>query len=248
MLLNSVITTPEDLKNFGSDSNDHGKPPNSNMGWFLGELLGQCMGLLSGKDWKRVRQIFNSAFTHTAAVAQIDVIERAARKYVEGLPLFADKATRNIGGKDDNKSFKLPVLKAFTKFPYFLTAAAIYGPMTETEERDLWNVTEKRLALNPYMFGGGPYRFETVAWLFDRTAVQRLRDYNREWRDYNVRMVQIRRARGEKTPIILYWGEYETGNMTLEEVSLLFVYGHWVIRVVLMKWAPVSSCILWTNC
>lgn len=222
MLLNSVITTPEDLKNFGSDSNDHGKPPNSNMGWFLGEILGQCMGLLSGKDWKRVRQIFNPAFTHTAAVAQIDVIERAARKYVEGLPLFADKTTRNIGGKDDSKSFKLPVLKAFAKFPYFLTAATIYGPMTETEERELWDVTEKRLALNPYMFGGGPYRFETVAWLFDRTAVQRLRDYNREWLDYNARMVQVRRARGEKTPIISYWREYETGNMTLGEVSLFY--------------------------
>lgn len=206
------------------------------------------MGLLSGKDWKRVRQIFNPPFTHTAAVTQIDIIERAARKYVEELPLYADKTTRNTSEKDDNHSFKLPVLKAFTKFPYFLTAAVIYGPMTETEEHDLWNVTEKRLALNPYMFGGGPYRFGLAAWLFDRAAVQRLKDYNREWRDYNVRMVQVRRASGEKTPIISYWEEYETGNMTLEEVSLSFVYGQWVPRVILIVWAPVSSYILWTNC
>ena len=218
------------------------------MGWFLGELLGQCMGLLSGKDWKRVRQIFNPPFTHTAAVNQIDMIEGAARKFVEKLPLYADETTRNTDGKDNNNSFKLPVLKAFTKFPYFLTAAAIYGPMTETEEHDLWSVTENRLALNRYMFGGGPYRFETVAWLFDRAAVQRLRDYNRQWHSYNARMVQVRRARGEKTPIISYWSEYEIGNMTLEEVSLSFVYGYWVLKVILMKWAPVSSCILWMNC
>lgn len=189
------------------------------MGWFLGELLGQCMGLLSGKDWKRVRQIFNPPFTHTAAVTQIDTIERTASKYVEGLPLLAEKNAVDISEKNDDKPFKLPVLKAFTKFPYFLTAAAIYGPMTETEERDLWDVTEKRLALNPYMFGGGPYRSETVAGWFDRNAVTRLRDYNREWREYNVRMVQVRRARGEKTPIISFWGEYEAGNMSLDEVS-----------------------------
>lgn len=227
MFLNSVITTVEDLKIFASDSSDHGKPPNSNMGWFLGELLGQCMGLLSGKDWKRVRQIFNPAFTHTAAVSRVDTVESAARKHVKDLPIFAEPNTTNTSGKDDSKSFRLPVVKAFTKFPYFLTAGAIYGPMTEMEERDLWNVTEKRLALNPYMFGGGPYRFERGAHLFDRAAVRRLRDYNKEWREYNVHMVQIRRASREKAPIISYWEEYERGNMTMEEVSLLLVKAYW---------------------
>jgi cytochrome P450 len=227
-LLDSVITTPEDLKHFSSDANDHPKAPNVNLGWFVGELLGRAMGLLYGQDWRRLRKIFDPAFTHSAAVARIDVVDRAARKYVEGLPLLAERRNpASTGEKDDKSSFSLPVLKAFTKFPYFLTASAIYGPMTQTEERDLWSVTEKRIALNQYWIGGGPYRFETGARLFDRAAVKRLREFNKEWRDYNDRMVQVRRARGERAPIITYWEEYEKGNMAMVEVSsLVFVWGH----------------------
>ena len=47
---NSVITTPEALKHFSSDADDHPETPNGNPGWFVGELLDQAMGLLYGKD------------------------------------------------------------------------------------------------------------------------------------------------------------------------------------------------------
>ena len=191
-----------------------------NLGWFVGELLGQAMGLLYGKDWKRLRRIFDPAFTRSAALARVDVVDCAARKYVEGLHLLADKPPGSAGGEDD-KSFSLPVLKAFTKFPYFLTASTIYGPMTEVEERDLWSVTEKRIALNQYWLGGGAYRFESLAKWFDPGAVQRLKEFNAEWHNYNARMVEVRRARGETAPIITYWEEYEKGNMALVEVSSL---------------------------
>ena len=194
------------------------------MGWFLGELLGQCMGLLGGQDWKRVRRIFNPPFTHTAAVNQIEVIESAARKYVEELPLTTGNSQMTSSEKT-GRSFTVPVVKTFTKFPYFLTAQSIYGPMTEKEEQMLWTVTENRLALNPYMFGGGPYRFERSAKGFDNAAVQKLREYNREWHDFNAGMMKVRRARGEKTAIVSYWEEYENGNLTLEEVSFLFDRG-----------------------
>ena len=190
-----------------------------NLGWFVGELLGQAMGLLYSKDWRRLRKIFDPAFTRSAAVARIDIVDRAARKYVEGLHLLADKSSE-IADKQDDQSFSLPVLKAFTKFPYFLTASTIYGPMTEAEERDLWSVTENRIALNQYWIGGGPYRSEWLAKWFDPGAVQRLEAFNKEWYAYNARMVQVRRARGGSAPIMTYWEECEKGNMTAVEVSL----------------------------
>ncbi|KAI0469850.1 cytochrome P450 monooxygenase GliC2 [Xylariaceae sp. FL0804] len=213
-----VITTPEDLRVFSSDANDHGKPANSNMGWFLGEMLGSCMGLLGGQDWKRLRHIFNPAFTHIAAVSRIDTIEIAARNFVEDLRPRAEESTARLADSDGKKPFKLAVVKAFTKFPYFLTAGTIYGPLSDAEERELWSVTEKRLALNPYMFGGGFYRSEKGAKWFDAPAVRRLRNFNSEWFEYHARMVERRRSRGDKPPIVSYWEEYETGNMNLKEL------------------------------
>ncbi|KAK3373150.1 cytochrome P450 monooxygenase GliC2 [Lasiosphaeria ovina] len=219
-----VITTPEDLKHFSTDASDHGKPHNMNLGWFLGEVLGKCLGLLGGNDWRRLRRIFDPAFTHSAAVARIDVVDRAARKYVAELPRMAagtSTSTSHTGGDKDAPSspFNLLAVEAFTKFPYFLTASAIYGPMTDAEERDLWRVTEKRIALAPCFLIGGPYRFALASRVFDRAAVRRMREYEREWRQYNSRMVQVRRARGDgKAPVVTYWEEYERGNMSLTEL------------------------------
>ncbi|CEJ81071.1 hypothetical protein VHEMI01221 [[Torrubiella] hemipterigena] len=208
-----VITTPKDLKHFSSDANDHPKTPNVNLGWFVGELLGQAMGLVYGQDWRRLRKIFDPAFTHSAAVTRIDIVDRAARKYVAELPLLADS-----GNTEKQMSFGLPVVKAFTKFPYFLTASAIYGPMTTEEENDLWSVTEKRVALNKYWIGGGPYRLKATAKFFDPAAVNRLHEFNKDWRAYNERMVNVRRERGETAPIITYWEETENGNMSMTEL------------------------------
>jgi hypothetical protein len=209
----SVITTPKDLKQFSSDANDHPKAPNVNLGWFVEKLLGQAMGLLYGADWKRLRKIFDPAFTHAAAVTRIVGVVSAARKYVEELPQLA------VGGpSQDQDSYTIPVQKAFTKFPYFLTAKAIYGSMTQEEEDELWRVTEKRVALNQYWVGGGIYRFETTARLRDRPAVQRLEEFICEWHEYNVHMVDVRRQRGERPPIITYWEELEAGNISVVEV------------------------------
>ncbi|MCJ1415171.1 hypothetical protein MMC32_001502 [Xylographa parallela] len=212
--MNSVITTPGDFKHFSSDASDHGKPHNMNLGWYLGEVLGRCLGFLGGDDWIRMRKIFDPTFTHSAAVARIDTVDSAARDYVEKLPQLAMSSS----GKDATQPFTLSVAEAFTKFPYFLTARAIYGPMTGTEEDDLWRITEKRIALSPYFLGGGPYRFATTARLFDRDAIRRLREYESEWRDYNTRMVQVRGARGERAPILTYWEEHKKGNMSLPEL------------------------------
>ncbi|RMZ66109.1 cytochrome P450 monooxygenase [Pyrenophora seminiperda CCB06] len=190
--------------------------PNVNLGWFVEKLLGQAMGLLYGPDWKRLRKIFDPAFTHAAAVTRIDGVVSAARQYVEELPQMALGGPRQAS--HDQASYSIPVQKAFTKFSYFLTAKTIYGPMTREEETELWQVTEKRVMLNQYWVGGGIYRFETTARLHDKLAVQRLEEFIHEWHDYNVRIVDVRRRRGESPPIITYWEELEAGNISSTEL------------------------------
>ncbi|ORY18406.1 cytochrome P450 monooxygenase GliC2 [Clohesyomyces aquaticus] len=209
-----VITTPKDFKNFSSDANDHGKPHNMNFGWYLGQVLGQCLGFHNGQSWVRMRKVFDPTFTHSAAVARIETVENAARIYVERLPRLAT----GFGEKGDADSFELSVAEAFAKFPYFLTACTIYGAMTEAEENNLWRMTNKRIALVPYFVIGGPYRFGLATRLFDHTAIRRLREFESEWTEFHHRIVQERRKQGERPPIIAYWEHYESGNINLPEL------------------------------
>ncbi|KAK3988694.1 cholesterol 24-hydroxylase [Cladorrhinum sp. PSN332] len=230
-----VITTPEDFKKFALDANDHGKPVNMNLGWYLGQLLSQCMGVLKGQDWVRLRKVFDPTFTHAAAVAQIDVIDAAARKYVQELPKYAP-TTKN---EKQSSSFSLKVTEAFSKLPYFLTARTMYGPMTEREENELWRITENRSSLSIYFLSGGPYRAKTTAHLFDSGAVRKLREYQADWEVYNTRLVQDRRARGERPPIIKYWEEVEAGNVTLTELL------HTLDELLMLNLDVITHVISW---
>lgn len=207
-----VITTPENLRAFYLDGEKHGK--HSNLGWFLDQILGRCIGFLEGDEWKQKRQIFYPPFSYDATANRIGATEGSARKFVEELPSLHPKAVQEADGK---KRVCFDIINGFRKFPLYLTASVLYGAMTDTEKADLWALAEKRLALWPYAVIGGPYRFSWGHWI-DRTGFDLLKDFSTEWRRYNERLVLARRARGFKTPLTSFWDSYEAGEVTLENV------------------------------
>lgn len=252
----SVITTPEDLKIFHSDSDKHGKPLYQNLGWFVGQVLGRCVGLLEGDEWRHRRQIFDPPFRHAASIARIGVTESAAKAFVESLPSLAaaaDGATSDSkpgaeGEKkgDDKEPFTLHAVSAFMKFPFYLAAGVIYGDMTEEEERELWDLAQKHMALLPYFVIGGPYRLSAGRFV-DRTAYRKLNEYLVGWRNCHERMVERRRAAGVSVPLLSYWDEYEAGQITLDEVRTREKRkppGGVVANVCVLA----SSYIPWTRC
>ncbi|GKT97224.1 cytochrome P450 [Colletotrichum tofieldiae] len=155
------ITRPEDLRTFSVDGDKHGK--HSNLGWFLDQLLGHCIGFLQGDEWKKKRQVFYPAFSHDGTTSRADSTEIAARKFIHDLP-----STQSDGAAAKQKeSFSFRIVEGFRQFPLFVTANVIYGPMSDAEKDELWALAEKRLALWPYAVIGGPYRFSWGG-LFDR--------------------------------------------------------------------------------
>ncbi|OCK77280.1 cytochrome P450 [Lepidopterella palustris CBS 459.81] len=217
-----VITTPEHLKIFHSDSEKHGKPRWQNLGWFVGQVLGRCVGLLEGEEWKHRRQVFDPPFRHGAAIARIADTETAAKAFVNELPLLktanGESKAQNITEKEkqSSESFTLHAVSAFMKFPFFLTAGVVYGEMDAQEKQELWNLAEKHMALLPYFVIGGPYRFAQGRWVHP-SAYRKLRGYQAGWKDCHERMVQRRRSRGIRVPLVEYWEEYEAGHITLDD-------------------------------
>lgn len=188
-----------------------------NLGWFVGQSLGQCLGFHNGKSWVRMRKIFDPTFTHSAAVSRVETVDEAAKAYVDKLPALAANPS-GVRKDQVGQPFLVSVAESFTKFPYFLTARVIYGTMTESEEEDLWRITEKRSKLTPYFFGGGVYRFATATWLTDRGAIARLREFEQEWTEFHQNIVHERRIEGTRPPIISYWEQFESGNINMVEV------------------------------
>ena len=181
------------------------------------------MGLLEGEEWRHRRQVFDPPFRHGASVARIANTGSAAKTFVESLHLLAatdglpnSKPTAEMK-KGDKESFTLHAVSAFMKFPFYLTAGVIYGDLNEVEERELWDLAQKNMALLPYFVIGGPYRFSMGRWLHP-AAYRKLEEYLVGWRDCHERMVQRRRAESIKVPLVDYWDEFEANNITLDEV------------------------------
>ncbi|KAK8931507.1 Cytochrome P450 monooxygenase sirC [Metarhizium anisopliae] len=91
-----VITTPGDVKQFYSDGHQHRKAESSNAGWLFRQVLGQCVGLLNGRDWRRVRSHIEFPLSYRATMARLDEILHEAHDYLQGDFLqYADKSTQD---------------------------------------------------------------------------------------------------------------------------------------------------------
>jgi hypothetical protein len=47
-----VLTRRKDIKKVFKDSNTHLKAVNNDAGWLMSQSLGQCLGLVSGVEWR----------------------------------------------------------------------------------------------------------------------------------------------------------------------------------------------------
>lgn len=221
-ILYSVITTPEDVRIFHSEPEKHCKPQDGNFGWFAGQLLGHCLGLLEGDEWKRQRQIFEPPLRHSAAIARIHITEASAKSFVESLS-YSAPVKEAVDEKFETEEFQqrtftLHAISAFMKLPFYTTADLLYGELSKDEEKELWDLAEMHMAVLPYAVIGGPYRLKAGRW-FDPGAYRKLKEYQDGWRDCNKRMVKKRRAQGINVAVVSYWDEYEAGKVTLTEVS-----------------------------
>lgn len=201
-----VITTPEDVRAFHSDSDLHNKSASSNGGWFFHQLLGDCMGLVNGIRWRRLRSEFNHAFSYRQALQMSSSIGTYAHEYVKTMIPDMQAAESTIHVSD-----------AFMKFPFFCTADALYGPMTEDEKSKLWSIGQQSLALMRYVLLGGIYRFK-VSQVFCGRAAKELNTFQKEWSAFNNNMYQSRRSWSPTPLIVLAWKPVTEGRLPESEV------------------------------
>ncbi|OAA63434.1 dimethylallyl transferase [Niveomyces insectorum RCEF 264] len=189
-----VLTKPEDVKAFYSDSSLHVKSASSNGGWLFHQLLGDCMGLINGDRWKRIRVRFSTYFVHRAITEISPRLETAAGQYVDQL------------GADGAGSIEIHAGNT-ARFPFMTTAEYVYGPLSESEKASLWSLGQRSLGLMGSVLSGGVYRFKIYEWLRPQTH-QCLTQFERDWTLFNERIYQSRKAnypQEKQPPIVHAW-------------------------------------------
>jgi cytochrome P450 len=178
-------------------------------GYMMSEILGQCVGLLNGDAWRRVRRKVDPPFTHAGAGILVPKMIDMTEAHLDAF--FASRT--QIDEQMD------PVADLLM-LPFLMIATVFYGDLTDGQVKWLNEWTPKREKLFVYALGGGLPRFAFSKYL-PTEANRALKQWKDVWTQFNVDAYNIAKNKNGNVLFVKMWDDTETdGGMTQEQVRL----------------------------
>ena len=206
-----VLTDPADVRAFYTNSQTHYKSPASNGGWVFHQLLGQCLGMMSGQRWKTLRSRFESCgFERMKAKDRLLDTLNEASDFVKAL----------IGARDQ-KEAELNASQAVAAFPFFYTARRLFGELSKADEEELWGLGQQRAPLMRFVLMGGVYRYGFSRW-WDRAMWREVQVFKVQWRAFCERAFAKNQGVNATPSIESLWRDARSGQVSMDEVLQTF--------------------------
>lgn len=132
--------------------------------------------------------------------------------------LYLDRLREYNCDDVSSRSLCVHATSAFMKFPFFHTATALYGALTEQDEEELWAIGQMRIALLRHVVAGGIHRFEASKWLA-KGAFHELEAFRVRWHAFNEKMYMDRRSHNPEPPIVSLWRSSLNSDSNITEVK-----------------------------
>ena len=200
------MTRPEDVRTVYKDSDQHVKAANNNAGWLMGEILGKCVGLISGTRWQALRSLVEWPFTCKNAAPTIAHIERRTKEHFNFLNVHGRLAQGLINPVDDLKTL-----------PFWIIADIIYGKLTAEMEGELRSIIPIRESLFRRVISGKLSRFWCSQYLPSATN-QELWNFQHKWVDFNEKAYHKSLAEGNDTPLVQMFRGAQHGKTSFREL------------------------------
>ncbi|KAL2842718.1 cytochrome P450 [Aspergillus pseudoustus] len=223
-----VLQKPEHVKLVFRDSDRHSKAVNNDSGYLMGEVLGKCLGLISGRQWSVLRGVSEQAFRHSTATTYLNLIHCRVSSYLENCP------SMRAGLFDPVEDFKF--------LPFFIIGDILYGEMTSQMEDALREMAPIRERLFQFVIGGGLARFAWSQYL-PTEAGRVLKQFQTRWISFN--QAAYRRARELKateTPIYQLFEAVERGTITADNAYQTLdemLFANLDVTMGSLSWNPV---------
>ena len=202
-----MLTTSEQVRIVFKDSDKHHKALNNNSGYLMGQLLGECVGLISRDDWKRVRAVFEPAFTHEAAKTYVPLITARTELFFQGL----ESSPRILNGTIDPA-------QDLRMLPFWVVAEILYGTLTQDMETELESIAPLREEIFKCIIEGGITRYSWSQYLPIR-ANRMLASFQKRWHAFNDKAELTASNRGfPYAPISLMYNSIRDGRCSRPEI------------------------------
>ncbi|MCJ1248061.1 hypothetical protein MMC30_005276 [Trapelia coarctata] len=201
-----VLTRPEHLKEVFGDSDQHSKAANNNSGYLMSQLLGQCVGLLSGTNWRALRQVSETPFLHQNMPAYIPNIRRHVRNHFENLEKHGNLRSSLIHPAEDLKML-----------PFWIVAEVFYGQLPPNLIQHLRSLITLREDLFKLVIRGGLCRFSWTRFL-PIQSTKNLAKFKKEWKAFNLCAYKHAKQSSSSASIVAMFEAVHRGVITQEQL------------------------------
>lgn len=172
----------------------------------MNRLLGKCVGLISGDEWRSVRALTEVPFGHRATVNRVADIERHVVDHFGHLHSHGRLKDQILHPAEDMKML-----------PFWVVCEIFYGRLPPPLLQELRHLAPLRERIFQYVIRGGLTRFAWARWL-PTTANAELRTFQRRWKAFNDAAYAHAKARDPLTPIVQLYNAKRSGQMTEDQL------------------------------
>ena len=202
----SVLTKSEHVQVVFKDSDKHFKALNNNSGYIMGQLLGQCVGLLSGRQWQAARAVTEVPFVHSRNAQHTPMVRRHVESYMRDLESSRNLRAGLIHPADDLKFL-----------PFWIVAEVFYGELPPHLIEWLKRLSPLREDLFKDVIRGGLSRFAFMRFLPTETG-KKLADFKQQWRAFNQTAYEHSRVASPSAPIVQMFKAANQGTISHEQL------------------------------
>ena len=172
----------------------------------MGEILGKCVGLISGSEWQKVRSVTEVPFLHHNSTHYLTNIERRTKSHFESLHACGRLSQGLLNPVDDLKLL-----------PFWIIADIVYHELSPEMETWLKALVPLRELLFQRVVSGGLPRFWWSQY-FPAKANKELAEFKDKWATFNNAAHQRSLASSSNAPIEYMYGEMRSGRISPEQL------------------------------
>lgn len=201
----------------------------------MGELLGRCVGLVSGETWRSIREVTEVPFVHRKIPDHISAIkEHTERHFTE---LWKQKHLSQ-GQLHPAQDFKM--------LPFWIVAEVFYGKLTPELTEELKSLIPLREELFNYVIQGGLSRFSWTHF-FPTKAGRALAEFKKRWESFNrAAYMHARDCKSNSTethaPILSMYDAVSDDKITQDQLSQTIdesLFANLDVTIGGISWNPV---------
>jgi cytochrome P450 len=172
-----VLTAPIDIETVFRDSHNHHKAPANDSGHLMHELLGSCVGLISGHEWKALRKTAEHTFLRPSVKLHVPLVLTHARTHMA-------EWMRQHETKDNSEVLLLHPVVDLKRYPFLMVAEVVYGKLSIDLRQKLLDIIPNRLEVFNHVIQGGVTRFK-MSELLPLDAYRKMNTFKEDWARWN---------------------------------------------------------------